>query len=519
MLMVSQAHKALVIPFRADVANLIPHSKPFDINGQRHLAVPHGTNETMLLRNLDVPAPAPILSHYDWCSGTPYEVQKRTAAVLTTHPRAHCLNGMGTGKTKAALWSADYLMGEGQINRVLVVSPLSTLTDVWEREIFRTIPHCTARVLHGTRAKRLRLLEEDVDFYIVNHDGVQVIKDALAERSDIDAFILDEAAVYRNNQSKRTKLMRTLAASRKYVWGLTGSPTPNEPTDAYAQARIITPGTLNGLSWTLFRDAVMYKAGPFRWVEKQDAAERVKDILSPSVRFTLDDVTELPDIVYQHKAVPLSPTTQAVYKKLTQEMLVTLKSGEINAMNQGVLLNKLLQVATGWVYNSDGKTVELDPDNPRLDALVEIMEASDRKVLVFVPYTEPMKRVAEHLTKAGFKNETIYGGTTQAERGRIFQQFRVNPELKAIVAHPGTMAHGLTLTEADTIVWYSPTTSLETFEQANARIRRIGQNHRQLIIMLGGTDVERKVYRTLERKQKFLNNLLEMIEQDTSEAY
>ena len=517
MLIVSQAHKALVIPYRADVANLLPHARKFEFQGSTCLAVPHGTDETLLLRNFDIAAPAPILSHYDWCGGTPYDVQKRTAAVLTTHPRAHCLNGMGTGKTKAALWAADYLMNEGKINKVLVVSPLSTLTDVWAREIFRTVPHRQCRVLHGSRDKRLKLLADDVDIYIVNHDGVGVIKDELLKRTDIDAFILDEAAVYRNNQAKRTKLMRSLSASRKIVWGLTGSPTPNEPTDAYAQAKIITPWTVSNLSWTLFREQVMYKQGPFRWVEKPDAVERVREILSPSVRFTLDDVVELPEIVYQHRPVELPEEAKKIYKKLSQEMVATLKQGDISAVNQGVLLNKLLQVACGWVYRGDGKAMEVVADNPRLDALGEVIEQSDRKVLVFVPYTEAMKHVSAHLSKQGYANEMIYGGTTQAERGRIFQRFRLDPRMKAIVAHPGTMAHGLTLTEADTIVWYSPTTSLETFLQANARIRRIGQSHRQLIVMMGGTDVERKVYKTLERKERFMNNLLDLIEETGDE--
>jgi SNF2 family DNA or RNA helicase len=196
-------------------------------------------------------------------------------------------------------------------------------------------------------------------------------------------------------------------------------------------------------------------------------------------------------------------------------MIAQLVGGEVSAVNEGVLRNKLLQVACGWVYAADGSCVEIDKDHPRLEKLVEIMEACERKVIVFVPFTEPMKRVAAHITKAGFKNELIWGGTSQTERGRIFQQFRMDPKMKCIVAHPGTMAHGLTLTEADTIVWYSPTASLETFEQANARIRRIGQKSKQLIVMLGGTDVERKTYRDLERKQKFQNSLLDLLQAET----
>jgi SNF2 family DNA or RNA helicase len=518
MVVVSQKHKAVVIPYKSAVENLIPTSKRFMHNGSAHLAVPHGLDETLLLRNLDIPVPAPILTQYDWNGATPFDVQRKTCALLTTHLRAHCLNGMGTGKTKAALWSADFLMRQGVIKRALIVAPLSTLTDVWEREIFKTIPHRRAVVLHGDRRKRLLRLDEPCDFYIVNHDGIAVIKEELAKRTDIDAFILDESATYRNNQAKRTKIMRLLAQDRKVVWGLTGSPTPNDPTDAFAQARIITPWTVQGLSYTMFREQVMYKLGPFRWKEKPDAHERVAEILSPSVRFALDDVIELPEIVYQHREVALSASSAASYKKLSQEMVVTLRKEQVSAVNQGVLLNKLLQVACGWVYGPDGKAIEVDPgNNPRLSALTDIVESSERKVIVFVPFTEAMLRVAEHLKAAGLDNEIIYGGVDQRERGRIFQRFRTDHNMKCLVAHPGTMAHGLTLTEADTIVWYSPTTSLETFLQANARIRRVGQKHKQLIVMLGGTDVEKKVYRTLQRKERFMSSLLELIAESSDE--
>jgi SNF2 family DNA or RNA helicase len=234
------------------------------------------------------------------------------------------------------------------------------------------------------------------------------------------------------------------------------------------------------------------------------------------VRYTLDDVVELPEIVYQHETVPLSPNAAKIYKKLSKEMLAQLTGGEVSAVNEGVLRNKLLQVACGWAYGADGKCIEIDAHHPRLEKLIEVVEACARKVIVFCPFTEPMKNISKHLTKAGLKNEMIWGGTSQVQRGTIFQQFRADPKMKAIVAHPGTMAHGLTLTEADTIIWFSPTSSLETFEQANARIRRIGQKSKQLIVMLGGTDVERKTYRDLERKQKFQNSLLDLLQEETA---
>lgn len=513
---ISTAHKALVLPWRADVAGFLPHGKRFTFNGEDMLAVPHGIDETLVLRNLQIAVPAPILSHYDWPGGrTPFDVQRKTAAMLTMNPRMHCLNGMGTGKTRTALWASDFLRRQGRIKRTLVVAPLSTLTSVWEREIFQVLYGKKALVLFGDRAKRLKLLAMEADYYIVNHDGVAVIADELFKRDDINCFLLDEAAVYRNNSAARTKLMRKLAATRDYVWSFTGSPTPHEPYDAFAQARIVTPWNVSNTNFTQFRDRVMFKVGQFRYIPKPDATETVMEILSPCVRYSLDDVVELPDVSYVHRPVDLSVTAKKVYKALSDHMTAELSFGNVSAVNQGVLLSKLLQVAAGWVYQSDGTNVMVDARNPRLDAVVDIVESTERKVLVFVPFIAAVDGVAKHLKDAGYKFETVYGDVSQTERTRIFNRFRVDPELKGVVAHPQCMAHGLTLTEADTIIWFSPTTSLETFEQANARIRRIGQQHKQQVIMLGGTPVEKKVYRKLEEKQAFLNDLLQLIQNDT----
>jgi SNF2 family DNA or RNA helicase len=515
---VSRKHKMVVIPHSPEVAAFFPHAKRFDFNGAPHLAIPHGVEETQLLRNINVTVPAPILAHYDWPGGRkPFEVQRKTAAMMTTYPRMHCLNGMGTGKTRTTLWCADFLMDVGMINKALVVAPLSTLQNVWEKEIFEVL-YAKSRscvVLYGDRKKRLKLLGMDADFYIVNHDGVGVIYEELEKRTDIDCFILDEAAVYRNNQAKRTKAMRKLAEPRKYVWGLTGSPTPNEPTDAFAQSRIVTPWNVAGLSFTTFKERVQYKVGQWQWMVKPDAADTVASILSPSVRFSLDDVTELPDVVYRHQDVALSAKQAAVYQGLVKNMLAQLGAGEVSAVNKGVLLSKLLQTACGWVYGDNGAH-EIDPgNNPRLDALIDTIEATDRKVLIFAPYVHAVNGILAAVNAAGHQFEAIYGDVSQPERVRIFNRFKADPKLKGIVAHPQTMAHGLTLTEADTIVWYCPTTSLEIFEQANARIRRIGQKHKQQVVMLGGTPVERKVYTKLEKKQQFLNDLLGLIQSET----
>ena len=209
---VSQRHRILGVPFRDDVRNLFPSAKQVRISGNEILVVPHGPMETYLLRKLGYEVPAPINTHYDYRGGNPFDVQRKTCALLTMNPRAYVLNGMGTGKTKAALWAWDYLRSTRNAKKMLVVAPLSTLRFTWGREIFQTLPGVKYVVLHGTREKRLALLNDpDAEIFIINHDGLKVVLDEVAAHPEIDTLVLDELAVYRNGGAQRTKLTRKLA--------------------------------------------------------------------------------------------------------------------------------------------------------------------------------------------------------------------------------------------------------------------------------------------------------------------
>jgi len=452
--------------------------------------------------------PAPILSHYDWEQGTPFDVQKRTAAMLTMNTRAYVLNGMGTGKTKAALWSWRYLNRVGQAGKLLVVAPLSTLNFTWAREIFSTLPGVTYQVLYGTKKKRLERLAVDADVYIINHDGLIVLADELAKRTDINACVLDELAIYRNGTTQRTKLTRKVTNRMKWLWGMTGSPTPGAPTDAWGQCSLITPHTVPRY-FNRFREDVMYRITQFKWAPKQDALDKVFDVMQPAVRYTLDDVVELPDLVERTIDVELGPKQEKVYKQMEDHAHIAIQNKEITAMNAGAVLSKLLQISCGYIYTREGEVVPLDNDN-RLDAVVDIVNATDRKVIVFVPFKHALAGISKRLTSEGYDVREISGDTPKKDRDETFTLFQNTSAVKVIVAHPATMAHGLTLTAADTIVWFAPLPNLEIFEQANARIRRVGQKHKQQILMLQSTKAERQMYARLRAKQKVQNMLLDM---------
>lgn len=507
----------IALTWREDLANLIPHSKPFDYRGSRMLLIPNGHDEAKVCRNVGVPVPAPILTRYDWRGMTPWEIQKTTSALLTESPRAFVLNSMGTGKTRSAIWAADYLLRNAGVKHVLIAAPLSTLTPVWEQELFRVIPQARVRVLHGTKAKRLDLLHEDAEWYIVNHHGLSLISDELGSRG-VGVFILDELAVFRNRGTQLWKAASTVVntPSVQYAWGMTGSPTPSAPTDAWAQLRLLAPERTTR-SMTKFRDMTMRQITPFKWVARAEATELVHRAMQPSVRFTLDDVGELPPTTYVDRKIKLDAEAGRAYKMLFDKMAMLTNKGEsITAQNEGILQNKLLQVACGYIYTDKHQVYAL-PNQNRLDALKEVIEETDRKVIVFVPYVHALQGITDFLRKHKETVELVYGGTSRPARDKIFRSFQEETEPRILVAHPQCMAHGLTLTSANTIVWYCPTNSLEIYEQANARIARPGQTHKTLIAHLSGTPVERATYARLKERARMQGMLLSLFHQQEVE--
>lgn len=504
------ATQTICIPDKPEYRGLFPDA----VIDQSGIHVPHRHAEAIILRKLGFEVTQPVtIANYDWCGTAPFDIQRHTVEMLINNNRAYVLSSMGTGKSKCALWAFDLLRREKAATKMLVVAPLSTLRFTWGREIIQTTPHLRYKVLHGNRAKRLALLAEDADIYIVNHDGLKIIADELGRRHDIDVVCIDELATYRN-KSERTNVAVNLARQKSIVWGMTGSPTPNAPTDVFWQAKIITPNAVPKY-FSHFREMTMLKITQFKWVPKQDAVEKAMACLQPNVRFTLDDVLELPEFVSRVDQVAQGKVQQTAYDEIRKMSMAMVKSKAVTAANAGAVMSKLLQISMGWVYASGTKEpIKLD-GAARMQALLDVLAAANNKVLVFVPYKHALAGIAEEVTAAGYECTTVSGDTPAGQRSKIFNAFQNTGQYKALLAHPQCVAHGLTFTSADTIIWYGPITSLEIYEQANARIRRYGQKNKQLFLHLQGTPVEKKIYDLLIRKINVQDRLLAMLEDDS----
>jgi hypothetical protein len=190
------------------IREVLPNSRLLN-HPNYNIAIHHTLEAAKVLRNMGCDAPAPIRFQYRWPGKfKPYSHQVVMSEFLTLHRRALNLSEMGTMKTNAALWAADWLMETGRIHKVLILSPLSTLERVWQTDLFDTLMHRTCTIVHGSKAKRESALEADVDFYIMNHDGLGTeATDAIFRRPDIDLIIVDEA---------RCSATRTRASSRRW---------------------------------------------------------------------------------------------------------------------------------------------------------------------------------------------------------------------------------------------------------------------------------------------------------------
>lgn len=417
-----------------------------------------------------------------------------------------------SGKTLSVLWSFDHLRRQGMARRMLVVAPLSTLVRTWSDEIFTHLPHLNAAVLHGTMERRLKLLAVEHDIYLVNHDGVRAkpLLEALSKRDDIDVVVLDEVAVFRTPGTERFKSAVKLVQDRRYVWGLTGTPTPNAPTDAWAQCRIVTPGSVPKY-FGMFRDITMKQLTQYKWGPRESALETVRAAMQPSVRFSREDCIDLPPTTHQTRTVDLTSEQKTAYNDMLKRLKAEYAGGQVLAVNEAVKLGKLLQICCGVAYGLNGKDMVL-PCQPRVDLVREIIEEAEAKVIVFVPYTAALLHLVKELAK-DFSVEAIYGDVTKNQRDRIFGNFQKRRDPRVLVADARTMSHGLNLTAANTIVWYAPTTSNETYLQANERIPRPGQKLNTLIVHIESTPVEQKMYDRLRKRGSMQGALLEMLKE------
>ena len=210
------------------------------------------------------------------------------------------------------------------------------------------------------------------------------------------------------------------------------------------------------------------------------------------------------------REVPLTPQQAKYYNLLKDQMLVQAAGEVITAVNAAAMLSKLLQVSCGAALTDTKEVVEFDAA-PRLGVLEEVLEETNRKVIVFALFRASIDTIQKHLTSKGIANECIHGGVTATKRADIIHRFQTNPEPRVLVMQPQATAHGITLTAADTVVFYGPLMSVEQYIQCIARADRKGQDSDKVtVVHIEGSPVERKMFKALKEKVSDSTLLTEM---------
>ena len=493
----------------------IPKSVVLDTG---EVAVKWGLQEAQALASLGFKdVPSPITRDYTWTGKfKPFAHQETTASFLTLHKKAFCFNEQGTGKTASVIWAADYLMKLGKIKRVLVLCPLSIMKSAWQKDLFTFAMHRSCSVAHGDAKQRKKIIDAGSDFVIINFDGLAVVRDEIAA-GGFDLIVVDEANAYKNPQTNRWKILAQLVqATDPYLWMLTGTPAAQSPLDAFGLAKLVNPDNCPRY-YGSFRDQVMMKVTQFKWMPRPGSDRIVHRALQPAIRFEKKDCLDLPDVTFVEREAPLTKMQQTYYNELKNEMLVEAAGEEVSAVNAAVKINKLLQISGGAVYTDTGEVLEFDVSN-RLNAVMEVIEEASNKVLVFVPFTHTIELLRDHLTKHKITCEVINGKVPLNKRSEIVDHFQTRKDPHVLLIQPQAASHGLTLTEADTIIWYAPVTSVETYLQANARINRPGQKNNMTIVHIKGSAVENRLYSMLQSNINNHEKIIDLYREMVSEA-
>jgi SNF2 family DNA or RNA helicase len=384
------------------------------------------------------------------------------------------------------------------------------------QDLGNSVIHRSAVVAHHAQAaRRIELIQEDYEFVITNYEGLNLIANEVNNDGRFDLVIVDEANAYKNPQTRRWKALNSIIKPETYLWMMTGTPAAQSPVDAYGLARLVNPTNVPKF-YTAWRDQVMQKITMFKWAPKPDAADRVFAALQPAIRFTKAQCLDLPPVLTTTREVPLTPQ-QAKYYNLLRDQMVAMAAGEtITAVNAAGVLNKLLQISTGVSYTDNQEVVEFDA-TPRLNVLLEALEQTDRKVIVFALFRAAISTISAFLTKNGVACEEIHGGVTATKRGDIIKRFQTQPNPRVLVMQPQATAHGITLTAADTVIFYGPLMSVEQYVQCIARADRKGQNSDKVtVIHIEGSPVEKRMFKALSSKVDDNALLVKLFEEEIS---
>ena len=427
--------------------------------------------------------------------------------------------------TAIAIMGAGYQMGH--LKRVLIVAPTSVVA-VWPKEFadYAAFPY-TIRTLLGTRERRLKELNDLVRFPY-QHLKVAVINYEAARGDEVfealrnynaDLIVADESQRIKTHDAAQSKAMHQLGDKARYKLILSGTPVQNEAVDIFSQYRFLDP-TIFGMNFYAFRGRYCVMGGFNRKqiVQYRDLDALIKKEHSIAYRVTKEEALDLPEQTFENRYITLSKKERNIYDKLRRDSFAELDGGgTITATTVLTKLLRLQQFTGGFLVEDDAAKPQL-VSRGKLDALADILQdyvVEGKKKLVifarFIPEVMEIIKLANDIAgKHGIQTVAIYGDIKKELRGDIVQQFQTDPATTVFVGQIDTAGTGITLTAADTCVYYSENFNYATYEQSLSRIHRIGQRHPCTYIhLVAEKTVDELILKSLAAKEDLAKTIVD----------
>jgi SNF2 family DNA or RNA helicase len=429
---------------------------------------------------------------------------------------------MGTGKTKVLIDNMSMLYDKGKIDGALIVAPKGVVKTWYEQELPTHLPDHIENVsvlwqpniTKGQQEKLESLFEIETALHILvmNVEALSTDKGVKFATKFINShkalMAIDESTTIKTPTAKRTKNIIGIGQNAKYKRIMTGSPITKNPLDLYTQCEFLDPWLLDFSSYYAFRNRyaemkTMHVHGrSIQVVDKfQNLSELSDTVKQFSYRVLKEDCLDLPPKVFIKRHVTLTPEQKKVYEQMKKAAIAVLNGKVTTTMTVLTQLMRLHQITCGYVAADDGTTQQVESN--RLNELMSVLEDTDGKVIIWANYQMSVSEIMQALTKKYGANSFVhyYGLTPQEDRQDYIRKFQNDPECRFIIGTPQTGGYGITLTQANTVIYYSNGYDLEKRLQSEDRAHRIGQKKTVTYIDLIAEDtIDEKIVEALRKK-------------------
>ena len=437
---------------------------------------------------------------------------------------------MGTGKTKVLIDNASMLYDKGKINGLLIIAPKGVVKTWHEQEIPAHLPNhienvtvlWQANITKGQSKKLGTLFKtgEELHVLIMNVEAFSTTKgtDFAAKfiSSHNTLMAIDESTTIKNPKAQRTKNILKLSTRTKYRRIMTGSPITKNPLDLYSQCEFLSPWLLDYTSYYAFRNRyaemkTMHIHGrSIQVVDKfQNLGELSETLQGFSYRVLKEDCLDLPDKNFTKRQITLTPDQRKLYNQMKETALAHLNGKQATTMTVLTQLMRLHQITCGHFTADDG-TIQRVASN-RVNELIEILSEMEGKAIIWAHYQWDIKDIIKEIVKVYGPGSVVdyYGLTPQSERQDNIRKFQDDPKCRFMVGTPSTGGYGITLTAANTVIYYSNGYDLEQRLQSEDRAHRIGQKKNVTYVDIIAEDtVDEKIVKALRKKINIASEVL-----------